>query len=133
MRELSRGQFLRRGAVTVGGMAAFGLADAASALGRTAGSPTPIQGGLAVAGTNLIPSPGGPGDPTVVAHVLPPGVGFDVSTITDFKGVVGASDIEGTAHGSDAKSYGFDTDMRFMTGTYIDTDGRLRSGTFGFI
>jgi hypothetical protein len=130
MRELSRGQFLRRGAATVGGMAAFGLADAASALGRTAGSPSPIQGGF---DATFNPSPGGPGDPTVVAHVLPPGVGFEVSTITDFKGVVGASDIEGTAHGSDAKSYGFDTDMRFMTGTYIDTDGRLRSGTFGFI
>jgi len=56
-----------------------------------------------------------------------------MSTITDFKGIVGGSDIEGTAHGSDGNSYDFDTDMRFMTGAYIDTDGRLRSGTFGFI
>jgi hypothetical protein len=56
-----------------------------------------------------------------------------MSTITDFKGVVGGSEIRGTARGSDGTTYDFDTDMRFMQGSYIDTDGRLRTGSFGFV
>ena len=72
-----------------------------------------------------------PADPTI--HVLPPGISFEMSTITDFDGVVGASEIRGTAHGSDGSAYSFDTDMRFMQGTYIDTEGRLRKGSFGFV
>jgi hypothetical protein len=131
MGHLTRAQFIRRGAAAAGGLA---MLDPASAFARTAGSPSPIPGGF---DATFTPSPGGPGDPTVVAHTLPPGIipntGFEMSTITDFKGIVGGSDIEGTAHGSDGNSYDFDTDMRFMTGAYIDTDGRLRSGTFGFI
>ena len=31
------------------------------------------------------------------------GIGFDMSTITDFDGIVGGSEIRGTAHGSDAR------------------------------
>jgi hypothetical protein len=27
----------------------------------------------------------------------------------------------------------FDTDMRFMQGAYVDVDGRLQNGSFGFI
>ena len=66
-------------------------------------------------------------------HVLPPAVGFEMSTITDFKGVIAAGEIQGAAHGSDGTPYDFDTDMRFMSGTYVDVDGRVRTGTFGFI
>ena len=56
--------------------------------------------------------------------MLPAGIGFEMSTITDFNGVVGASEIRGTAHGSDGKVYGFDTDMRFMQGDVRRLDGR---------
>jgi hypothetical protein len=125
MRELSRGQFLRRGALTIGGVAGLGLADAAAAFGRTAGQPSPIPGGFDV---NFNPVSTDP-----VVHVLPPAVGFEMSTITDFKGVIAAGEIQGSAHGNDGTPYDFDTDMRFMSGTYVDVDGRVRTGSFGFI
>ena len=54
-------------------------------------------------------------------------------TIANFNGVVGAAEIRGTAQGSDGSSYSFDTDMRFMHGRYLDTDGRLRDKAFVFI
>jgi hypothetical protein len=122
MQQLTRGQLLRRGAAAAGGLA---LLDPASVFARTSGSPNPIPGGF---DPNFNPVPS---DPFI--HVLPPGAGFEMSTITDFKGVVGAADTQGSAHGSDGTPYDFDTDMRFMSGTYVDTSGRVRTGTFGFI
>jgi hypothetical protein len=113
---------LRRSAVVAGGIALF---DPTSAFARSAGDPRPIPGGFD-ADFNLVPS-----DPFV--HVLPPTLGFEMSTITDFNGVVGASEIRGTARGSDGTAYSFDTDMRFMQGMYVDTEGKLRKGSFGFI
>jgi hypothetical protein len=56
-----------------------------------------------------------------------------MATITDFHGVVAGSETRGTAHGSDGTSYDFDTDMRFMHGSYIGLDGRVRTAAFGFI
>ena len=125
--ELSRSQFLRRSAAALGGVAGLGLADplTAFAKGKSAGMPNPIPGGFD-SNFQLVPS-----DPFV--HVLPPGIGFEMSTITDFNGVVGASEIRGTARGSDGSVWDFDTDMRFMDGQYVDTTGRLQHGTFGFI
>ena len=121
----SRGQFLRRGAVAAGGLALF---DPASAFARSAGDPSPIPGGFLIT-DNFFGTV--PADPTI--HVLPPGISFEMSTITDFNGVVGASEIRGTAQGSDGSRYSFDTDMRFMQGMYVDTDGHLRKGSFGFV
>jgi hypothetical protein len=72
-----------------------------------------------------------PSDPFI--HVMPPAVGLEMSTITDFNGVIAAGEIRGTAHGSDGTSYTFDADMRFMQGTYISMDGRRREGSFGFV
>jgi hypothetical protein len=125
--ELSRGQFLRRGAAAVGGLATFGLADPLTALakGGGTGTPNPIPGGF---DANFQPVPSDP-----LVHVLPPGIGFEIATITDFNGVVGAAEIRGTAHGSDGSTWDFDTDMRFMQGHYVDTTGRMRNGSFGFI
>jgi len=126
MRAYSRGQFLRRSAAAAGGVAGLGLVDARAAFGtRGSGAPRPIPGGFDES-FNLVPH-----DPFI--HVLPPGVGFEMSTITDFNGVVGGSEIRGTAHGSDGTAYSFDTDMRFMRGTYVDLDGRVQHGSFGFI
>lgn len=122
MKEVTRAQFLRRGAVAAGG---FALLDPLSALAGTSGQPKPIPGGF---DSNFNPVPA---DPFV--HVLPPGLGFEASTIGDFNGALGAADIQGTARGSDGSAYDFDCDMRFMRGVYVDTTGRVREGSFGFI
>jgi hypothetical protein len=53
-----------------------------------------------------------------------------MSSITDFNGVVGAAETQGTANRG---AFNFDADMRFMQGLYVGTDGRLRQGSFGFI
>jgi len=129
--RFSRAQFVRRGAVAVGGAAAMGLVDPLAAFSRSAGSPSPIPGGFDFATGNPVPA-----NPTI--HVLPPGIlpdgtALDVSTITDLNGVVAAAEIDGGAHGSDGSEYQFDADMRVMQGMYIDTGGRLKKGTFGFI
>jgi hypothetical protein len=122
---MQRRQFLRRVAVTTGGLASFGLLETATAFGRATGDAKPIPGGFN-ASFELVAK-----DPLV--HVLPPAIGFEMSTIGDFKGVLGAAEIQGTARGSDGTVYSFDTDMRFMQGTYVDLQGRVREGSFGFI
>ena len=125
MKRYSREQFVRRSALAAGGVAGAGLLNPAAAFARSAGDPRPIPGGF---DETFTPVPSNP-----FIHVLPPQVGFEMSTITDFSGVIGASEIQGTARGSDGSVYGFDTDMRFMQGTYVGLDGRLRKGSFGFI
>ena len=47
--------------------------------------------------------------------------------------MIAAGEIQGRARGSDGSRYTFDTDMRFMQGTYVGTDGRGRTGSFGFV
>jgi hypothetical protein len=122
---MSRRQFLRRGAVAAGGLAGLGLLEARPAFGQSDADPKPIPGGF---DENFNPVPSNP-----FIHVLPPAVGFEMATITDFAGFLGAAEIQGTAHGSDNTSYTFDADMRFMKGQYIATDGRLRAASFGFV
>jgi hypothetical protein len=121
----SRRQLLHRGALALGALAGAGLFDPLAALGRGNGTPRPIPGGL---DANFAPVPS---DPFV--HVLPPGIGFEMSTVTDFNGVVGAAEIRGTAHGSDGSAWDFDADMRFMRGVYRALDGGFREGAFGFV
>ncbi len=122
---LSRRQLLYRGALAVGGVAGLGMLDPTRVLGSTVAAPRPIPGGFDPA-FNIVPT-------GAEFHILPPGIGFEMSTITDFNGVVGGSETRGTAHGSDGTSYSFDCDMRFMRGTYVALDGRLHNGSFGFI
>jgi hypothetical protein len=119
--KVSRRQFLRGSAVAVGSLAGSGV-FAASAFGASGADPRPIPGGF---DQNFHPVPSSP-----FIHVLPPGIGFDMSTITDFNGVVAAADIQGTANNG---AFLFDADMRFMEGLYVGTDGGLRQGAFGFI
>ena len=123
--RVSRAQVLRRGAVAVGTLSAVGLLDAGPALASWGAQPKPIPGGF---DQNFTPVPT---DPFI--HVLPPAVGFEMSTITDFRGVVAATEVQGKARGSDGSTYTFDADMRFMRGHYIGRDGRKRWGTFGFV
>lgn len=127
MELLSRRQVLARGAAAAGGLAGLGLLEPALALARGHGTPSPIPGGL---DENFVPVPS---DPFI--HVLAPGLGpqLEMATITDFKGVIGASEIRGTARGSDGSTWDFDTDMRFMEGTYVDSNGDVRKGSFGFV
>lgn len=72
-----------------------------------------------------IPETIAPGAPF---HVLDPG-SEEPSTIYDFNGFVGATEIQGT--GTDGLL--FDADMRFMKGTYVGVDGKVHHGTFGFV
>ena len=125
---MSRRQFVctAAGAVVVGTALGSGLWRPGLAEAHRSHAPVPIPGGTPLLGGGFHlfgPTPDGSFDP----------IDAEPSTITDFNGVVGASEILGTAHGSDGKSYAFDTDMRFMQGTYIDHDGRLRNASFGFI
>jgi hypothetical protein len=73
----------------------------------------------------------------VTFHNVFPGPGVDPSSITDFKGLVGAADVRGTgtARNPDGsvETLLFDTDMRFMQGTYVGLDGRRHEATFGFV
>jgi hypothetical protein len=52
---------------------------------------------------------------------------------TDFNGFIGAADVRGTATDGSGNPYLFDTDMRFMDGEYVGTDGKHYQGTFGFV
>jgi hypothetical protein len=120
--RFSRRHLLRGGAVAAGALAGAGAFNVASAFGADGAEPRPIPGGF---GPDFTPVPS---DPFI--HVLPPGAGFEMSTITDFNGVVAACDVQGTANNG---AYFFDADMRFMQGLYAGTDGKLRQGSFGFI
>lgn len=113
-RALSRREAIRAAAggtaVVLGsGLLAPGLAEAKEA----SVAPKPIPETL---------FPGAP------FHVLPPS-SEEPSTITDFNGFVGATDIQGTGTGGLL----FDVDMRFMQGKYVGVDGKLHHGTFGFV
>lgn len=65
--------------------------------------------------------------------------GRDPSLIYDFKGVIGEADLGnikgmGTNLNTGAKApYTFHTDMRFMKGEFIGSDGHKHRGTFAFI
>jgi hypothetical protein len=124
-RRFSRRQLLYRGAVAVGGMAGLGLLDPSQVFARALADPRPIPGGF---DENFTPVPS---DPFI--HVLPPGIGFEMSTITDFNGVIGGSETQGKAVGSGGTTYSFDCDMRFMQGVYVGLDNRVHNGSFGFI
>jgi hypothetical protein len=106
-------------------LAGASLLDPSSALAGANPAPRPIPGGF---DQKFMPVPKNP-----FIHVLSPGIGSEMATITDFKGVVAGSQIRGKAHGSDGTTFDFDTDMRFMYGTYVGFDGRMRLGAFGFI
>ena len=105
---------------------ATGLLDPGCGARVDDGGAAPIPGGLDLTTFGYVPT-------GADVHFLLPGIGFEMSTITDFNGVVGGSETRGTAHGSDGSSYTFDCDMRFMEGLYVGLDGRPHIGSFGFI
>jgi hypothetical protein len=63
--------------------------------------------------------------------------GRDPSLITDFRGFIGQCDLDLSGTGINAAGestpYTFHTDMRFMKGTFVGTDGRQHRGAFAFV
>jgi len=110
------------------------------ALGAKSGSgiPTPIPHKTGPLGLHFFfPGPvdgsAAPTDPTG-AHPD----GRDPSTIFDFNGFIGQADLTLSGTGTDTTTgetapYGFHTDMRFMKGVFVDTEGRTQKGAFAFI
>jgi hypothetical protein len=117
-RALSRRQIIRTAA---------GTAIAGTAISLGSGLLLPqIVGAKPAPGTpRPIPETIFPGAPF---HVLSPG-SEEPSTITDFNGLLGATEIQGT--GTDGLL--FDVDMRFMQGTYVGLDGQMHHDTYGFV
>lgn len=92
--------------------------------------PKPIPRGIAGEHGPKVFPPGRP--PTNPESIWEP------SSITDFKGTVGIMQVQGEGIGTDKRTgrqipLAFDTDMRFMKGTYVAEDGVARPGTFGFV
>jgi hypothetical protein len=119
---LSRRNFIRAGATLAAGLAIPPILRSAPATSL----PKPIPGGLDLLGNGQI------------FHVFLPGTAPELSTITDFNGVLGATDVLGTWSGGGVTAppsgpLAFDADMRFMTGEYIGRDGRHHQGTFAFV
>jgi hypothetical protein len=119
---------------------AFIGGTAAAAAGASLGSGL-LWPAAASAGSFSVPPP----KPTtatftvngVTFHNVFPGPGVDPSSITDFKGFVGFADVQGTgtARNPDGSTETllFDTDMRFMQGTYAGLDGAVHQAAFGFV
>ena len=64
--------------------------------------------------------------------------GRDPSVIYNFRGLVGQADLNLTGAGTNLSNgatapYAFHTDMRFMKGEFVGTDGSTRRGAFAFI
>lgn len=116
---LSRRAFLKAGAATGAIIATSGVlstsAEAAS------GTPKPVPANPAFGGLHI----------NGVAPSMEP------SSITDFRGTVGAAIVQGTGtwkvKGHATETLLFDSDMRFMQGLFRGTDGRNHKGTFAFI
>jgi hypothetical protein len=131
---ISRRRFMGGAAGATGLALAAGLWTPTQAVTSTAGAgePNPIP--------HLNPSPfepihfsfPGPADST------DPTTGHDPSLITDFKGLIGGADLDLTGTGTDTTTgetapYHFHTDMRFMKGEFVGTDGRHHRSAFLFI
>lgn len=121
---MSRRALIHASAGVLGLVAVAGQGATRAYAAKPSTEPRPIPGGFAEDFSFV------PVNPFI--HVLPPSVGFEMSTITDFKGVIGAAEIRGTATDGDA-NYDFDVDMRFMSGQYITVDGQLRNAAFAFV
>ena len=124
MKQYSRGQFMRRSAVAVGGVASLGAIRPGAAFARSAATRVRFPAGSA----NVRPRPERSVHPRAAAVARP----RDVDDHRPQRCGRRSGD-PGTAHGSDGTSYDFDTDMRFMQGTYVGLDGRVRKGSFGFV
>jgi hypothetical protein len=108
-----------------GAIAGSGLLSPVLASGSSGAAPKPIDYGLRIA----------PGTPLFRFSLLDDQ--SELGSITDFRGLVGAADVmgKGTATNPNGthERLNFDSDMRFMKGTYVGVDRRVHRGTFAFI
>lgn len=121
-----RAALSRRNFLGAAGTLAAGLALPSVARATSGALPNPIPGGLDLLGNGTI------------FHVYLPGTAPELATITDFNGVLGATEVLGTWTGGGVTPppdtpLVFDADMRFMTGQYIGRDGKHRQGAFVFV
>jgi len=118
----SRRTFLQAGATLAAGLAIPPMLHASVEHPL----PNPIPGGLDLLGNGHI------------FHVYLPGTSPELATITDFNGVLGATEILGSWSGGGVTPPAdtplvFDGDVRFMDGEYIGRDGRNHQGAFAFV
>lgn len=123
-RALSRRQFLAAGGLAGGAVVTSSIWMPLIAEAGSTVAPRPIPYGTVVGGK--------------LFHFQFPVANTDVSSIFDFKGVVGVADISGPGAGMHdgaplPPDTQFGSDNRFMKGVYIGTDGRRHRGTFAFI
>lgn len=131
-RLLNRRRFLEKSGITLGALIGSGLLPGASrnalfgaTRGATGATPLPIPGGTDLLGDGRI------------FHLFLPGTGAEPSTITDFNGFVGWAAVGGTGThtltGQAPQHLPFESDMRFLAGDFIGTDGKTHHGAFAFI
>ena len=118
----SRRSFLQAGATLAAGLAIPTMLRASTGHAL----PNPIPGGLDLLGNGQI------------FHVYLPGTAPELATITDFNGVLGATEVLGSWSGGGVTPppdtpLVFDADVRFMDGEYIGRDARHHQGTFAFV
>jgi hypothetical protein len=125
-RRLTRQAFLGATAGATGAVLGSALLEPAAALAgnpHTDNSPRPTATQVTLNGVTFSLTFFGPG--------------LDPSSITDFNGFVGVARVQGTGTATNAdgskETLLYDTDMRFMTGTYVGKDGQTYRGTFGFV
>jgi hypothetical protein len=116
------------------------IGGAAAAAGASLGSGLLWPAGASATTRSVPPPRPTPATTTINGvgfHFVPFGPGVDPSSITDFNGLVGVADVRGTgtARNPDGsvETLLFDTDMRFMQGTYVGLDGEKHEATFGFV
>jgi len=97
----------------------------------SAAAPLPIPGGV------LVPNPFGGPDVHLnfpgPANSTVPGHGGEPSTITNFNGFTGDTQVTSTGTDNNGNPLLWRSDVRFMQGTYQGVDGNLHHGTFAEI
>src|SRR5262245_7219322 len=112
---VSRRRFLAGAAGVLGAAAAASVLSPLPAVAKkkTDPTPNPITGGRTIGGTTF--------------YVRSFGPWIEPSTITDFNGFTGVCDVQGTGTATNpdgsTETLLFDTDMRFMKGSYMAADG----------
>jgi hypothetical protein len=125
-RALSRRQVMKTIAGASGAVLGAGMVLPTLTRAADGADPKPIPTGI---------QPLGPG--TEIFHLYLPEAGNELSTITDFNGVIAAAEVQGTGTGTNASGAKmpllFDVDARLMQGQYVGMDGQVRTGAFALI
>lgn len=125
-RAFSRRQVMKTIAGTTGTVLGAGLLLPTLTQAASGDDPRPIPMGI---------QPLGPG--TEIFHLYLPEPGNELATITDFNGMIAATQVQGTGMGTDASGAKipllFDVDARLMQGQYVGMDGQVHTGAFALI